>query len=45
MSNEHEPGDDASRAVELDEELECQLLQTTAGRQMLAKLKTLNSEE
>jgi len=45
MSNEFEPDDDASRPVELDEELECQLLQTTAGRQMLAKLKTLNSEE
>lgn len=45
MLNEHEPDDDASRPLELDEELECQLLQTTAGRQMLAKLKTLNSEE
>ncbi|WP_439292057.1 MULTISPECIES: hypothetical protein [Rahnella] len=44
MSNEFEPVDDASRPVELDEELECQLLQAPAGRQMLAKLK-FNSEE
>lgn len=42
MSSEYEPGDEA---VGLDEELECLLLQTPAGRQMLAKLKTLNSEE
>lgn len=45
MSNEYEPDDDASWPVELDEELECQLLQTPAGRQMLAKSKMLNSEE
>ncbi len=45
MSNEYEPDDDASWPVELDEEMECQQLQTPAGRQMLAKLKTLNSEE
>jgi len=44
MSNEYEP-DDAERPLELDEDLECQLLQTPAGRQMLAKSKMLNSEE
>ncbi len=37
MSNEYEPDDDALGPVELDEELECQLLQSPAGRQMLAK--------
>lgn len=41
MSSEYEPGDEA---VGLDEELECLLLQTPAGRQMLEKSKQ-NSEE
>ena len=45
MSNDFESDDDACWPVELDEEPECQVLQTPAGRQMLAKLKTLNSEE
>lgn len=45
MSNEFKPDDDAGLSDELDEELECQLLQTPAGRQMLAKSKMLNSEE
>ena len=40
MSNEYEPDDDAAWPVALDEELERQLLQTPAGRQMLAKLKS-----
>lgn len=44
MSNEFEPDDDAIWPVELDEELERQLLQSPAGRQMLAKLKR-DSEE
>jgi len=45
MSSEYEPDDDACWPVEPDEELECLLLQTPAGRQMLAKSKMLNSEE
>lgn len=45
MSNEYEPDDEASGPFELDEELECELLQTADGRQMLAKSKMLNSEE
>lgn len=44
MSSEYEPDDDACWPVELDEELECLLLQTPVGRQMLAKAKQ-NSEE
>lgn len=44
MSNEYEPDDDACWPVEPDEELECQLLQTPAGRQMLAQSEQ-NSEE
>lgn len=45
MSNEYEPDDAPCWPFELDEELECQLLQTPDGRQMLAKSKMLNSEE
>lgn len=44
MSSEYEPDDDACWPVEPDEELECLLQQTPAGRQMLAKSKQ-NSEE
>lgn|GEM_PF-4014186 len=44
MSNEFAPDEGDTSPDKLDEELECQLLQTPAGRQMLAALKFSQEE-
>lgn len=44
MSNEFAPDEGDTSPEELDEVLECEMLQTPAGRQMLAALKFSQEE-